>query len=110
MDEFASIKPPQVVSEILQATEALDFRMGSEPRTGALLRALAASKPGGQLLELGTGTGLATAWLLSGMDAQSTLVSVDTDPAAQAIAQKHLGEGRRLTLLNEAGGVFLRCR
>ena len=56
--------------------------MASEPKTGALLAALAASKPGGRLLELGTGTGLGTAWLLSGMDADSHLDTVDTDPSS----------------------------
>jgi predicted O-methyltransferase YrrM len=40
--------------------------MPSEPRTGAFLRELCAGKPGGNLLELGTGTGLATAWMLDG--------------------------------------------
>jgi len=34
--------------------------MASEPLVGALLRTLAASKSGGRLLELGTGTGIAT--------------------------------------------------
>jgi predicted O-methyltransferase YrrM len=53
--------------------------MASEPLVGALLRSLAASKPGGRFLELGTGTGVATAWLLDGMDDRATLVSVDND-------------------------------
>jgi len=42
-------------------SEELGFTMGSEPRTGALLRTLAASKPGGRFLELGTGTGVGRA-------------------------------------------------
>ncbi len=84
------------------------LRMASEDRTGALLRMLAASKPSGRLLELGTGTGVATAWLLEGMDAASTLVSVDTDPAAQAIARQHLGADGRLTLIIGDGAAFLR--
>jgi predicted O-methyltransferase YrrM len=33
-----------------------------------MLRMLAASKPGGRFLELGTGTGIATAWLLKKID------------------------------------------
>ena len=47
--------------------------MPSDPLTCTLLRTLAASKPGGQFLELGSGTGLSTAWLLDGMDARATL-------------------------------------
>jgi len=38
--------------------------MPSDVMVGALLRLLAAAKPGGRMLELGTGTGLATAWVL----------------------------------------------
>jgi predicted O-methyltransferase YrrM len=81
--------------------------MASEPRTGALLRALAASKPGGRMLELGTGTGLATAWLLDGMDAGSSLVSVDTDEQVQQVARETLGHDRRLALVTADACGFL---
>jgi predicted O-methyltransferase YrrM len=82
--------------------------MASEPLVGALLRALAASKPGGNFLELGTGTGIATAWLLDGMDAKSTLTSVDSDGAVQQIARESLGRDKRLTLVTSDGLEFLR--
>lgn len=78
--------------------------MTSEPRTGSFLRTLAALKPGGRLLELGTGTGLGTAWHLDGMDATSTLDSVDRDPAVQAIARRHLGGDARITFHSEDAG------
>src|SRR5262245_29889350 len=58
---------PTAIEAIRQETEKLGFTMASEPKTGSLLRAMAAAKPGGRLLELGTGTGIGTAWLLSGM-------------------------------------------
>jgi predicted O-methyltransferase YrrM len=89
-------------------TAELNFGMASEPRTGALLQVLAASKPSGRLLELGTGTGIATAWLLAGMDAASTLISVDIDPAVQAIAREAFCHDPRLTLVLEDGAAFLR--
>lgn len=81
--------------------------MASEPLVGALLRTLAASKPGGKFLELGTGTGIATAWLLDGMDAESTLISVDNDGAVQQIARESLGKDERLTLMTSGGLEFL---
>lgn len=100
--------PPAALSTIESRTAELGFNMASEPRTGALLQVLAASKPNSRLLELGTGTGLATAWLLSGMDAASTLISVDTDPTVQAVARQALGDDPRLTLVLEDGAAFLR--
>ena len=81
--------------------------MASEPRTGSLLRTLAASKPGGRFLELGTGTGIGTAWLLAGMDSGSCLDSVDTDGTAQEIARHHLGHDTRVTFHIADGAVFL---
>lgn len=85
----------------------MGFSMASEPLTGSLLRALAASKPGGRFLELGTGTGVGTSWLLAGMDAQSHLDTVDTDPAAQAIARQHLGVDSRVSFHLTDGAEFL---
>ena len=81
--------------------------MASEPRTGALLAALAASKPGGRLLELGTGTGLGTAWLLSGMDTDARLDTVDTDREVVAVARRHLGSDPRVTFHVMDGADFI---
>jgi predicted O-methyltransferase YrrM len=99
-------EPPQLTTLLEQAV-ALNFTMASEPRTGALLRVLAASKPAGRLLELGTGVGVGAAWLLSGMDAASTLVSVDTNFSFQSAAQRILGGDTRLSLVLEDAVDFL---
>jgi predicted O-methyltransferase YrrM len=108
MDDLSYIVRPPSINAILDRTEALDFKMASEPRTCALLRTLAASKPNGRILELGTGTGVATAWILSGMDLRSTLVSVDTDPRAQGVARGLLGADKRVSFILEDGAEFLR--
>ncbi|MGB7264056.1 MAG: class I SAM-dependent methyltransferase [Terracidiphilus sp.] len=107
MDELQYIQEPAAMAEILAETAKLDFTMASEPKTGALLRVLAASKPGGRLLELGTGTGVGTAWLLSGMDAASTLVSVDTNFSFQSAARRILGNDSRLSLVLEDAVDYL---
>jgi predicted O-methyltransferase YrrM len=100
--------PPQL--QTLNArTEALNFNMASEQHTGALLQVLAASKPGGNLLELGTGTGIGTSWLLSGMDEIAALTSVETDEHLQSVAREVLGSDPRLNLILEDGGGFI-CR
>ena len=108
MNDLVIANLPAAVPAILRDTEALGFRMASEPQTGSLLRCLAASKPGGRLLELGTGTGLGTAWLLDGMDASSQLETVDNDDAAQAVARKHLSADRRVRFHLVDGEEFLR--
>jgi predicted O-methyltransferase YrrM len=107
MDEFTHLNPPAALTAILERTEALAFPMPSEPRTGGMLRVLAASKPGGRLLELGTGTGLSTAWLLDGMDRNARLTSVDIDPTSQSVAREILGGDARLEIVTADAAVFL---
>ena len=102
------VQRPAALADIEARTRAMGFGMASEPRTGALLRALAASKPGGRLLELGTGTGVATAWILSGMDDHAALTSVDVDSTHQEVSREFLGSDSRLTLVLDDGLQFLR--
>jgi predicted O-methyltransferase YrrM len=99
--------PPAVVAAIRADGEILGFGMASEPRTGALLRTLAAAKPGGRLLELGTGTGIGTAWILDGMDRGSTLVTVDEDEACVNVARKHLAHDPRVRFVVGDGARVL---
>lgn len=103
----ATIRTPAPYARILGRSQHVNFSMNSDVLTGSLLRALARSKPGGSFLELGTGCGLGTSWLLDGMDADSRLVSVDIDPEVQRIAQEELGHDERLRLVRRDGGEFL---
>lgn len=90
---------PPGFTEIQRASQAMGFSMPSDLQTGALLQTLVATKQNAHVLEIGTGTGLATAWLLAGMDAGSTLVSVDNEPTYQAVAERILGSDSRLQLI-----------
>ena len=108
MEDLKYLRAPTQLAEIKEKTTELQFAMASEPLVGGLLRVLAASKPGGRLLELGTGTGIATAWLLEGMDAHSTLTSVDNERAVQRAASDVLGADGRLTLITCGGLEYLR--
>ncbi len=98
---------PTAYYNIVEATAASGFTMASDVLTCSLLRTLAASKPGGRFLELGTGTGLSTAWILDGMDDASSLVSVDNNAAFQQVASKFLGGDNRLTLVCSDGGEWV---
>jgi predicted O-methyltransferase YrrM len=103
-----SLAPPPTVAAIHADTTAIGFNMASTDATGRMLRTLAAGKPGGRMLELGTGTGLATAWLLDGMDAAATLDTVDINPACVAVARKNLANDSRVRFHIESGSTFLK--
>ena len=107
MDDLSYIRRPAALARILERTTDIGFDMASEDRTGALLRTLAASKPHGRFLELGTGTGVSAAWILDGMDSTSKLISIDVNATFQQVARETLGSDPRLTLVTEDAVDFL---
>jgi predicted O-methyltransferase YrrM len=107
VSDINTLDGPHPLEAILAETERLGFGMASEPRTGRLLRTLAQTKPGGLLLELGTGTGVASAWLLDGLDADARLITVEHDGALASVAQTHLGGDPRVTFCVEDASAFL---
>ena len=107
MDTLSDKEIPDAARTIYAESKTLDFSMISEPLTGTLLRLLAATKPSARFLELGTGTGAASAWLLDGMYGASTLLSVDHDERLQSVARRHLGHDRRVTFVTADAESFL---
>jgi len=99
MNEEIRQSIPLMYSSIDEETKASGFTMASDVLTCSLLRTLAASKPKGKFLELGTGTGLSTSWILDGMDNDSTLISIDNEQKFIGIAERSLGKDQRLALL-----------
>ncbi|MEM8510571.1 MAG: SAM-dependent methyltransferase, partial [Bacteroidota bacterium] len=73
MEEHNVSSVPMLYDAILKQSEEIGFEMSSDKAVGALLKVLVASKPGGNFLELGTGTGLALTWIAEGMDDKATL-------------------------------------
>src|SRR5258707_4406425 len=102
-----TFQPPTIVQKIEEATHAIGFTMCSDLLTGSLLRTLAATKPGGEILELGTGTGLASAWLLDGMNAAARLTTVDRNQQRAAIARQFLEQDARITFVTMEGNSFI---
>ena len=87
MDDNSEIQAPEPYQAILARSRAVQFQMNSDLRTGSLLRTLA------------------------GMDARSSLVSVENDPVVLAIARDEIGADPRLRLMEADGGDFLAsCR
>jgi len=85
---------PMQYENIAEATRAIDFNMASDMQTGSLLKTLAASKPSGRILELGTGTGLATSWIIDGMDRESRLITIENNELLIDIARRALNDTR----------------
>ena len=98
---------PTTYLAIDEATKMSGFTMASDVLTCSLLRTLAASKPNGKFLELGTGTGLSTAWILDGMDENSILVSIDNEGQFLEIAERFLGKDNRLSLVETDGADWV---
>ena len=66
MDDRRIPGVPSALPAIEAETLKIGFGMAGERPVGSLLRTLALSKGKGRFLELGTGTGLSTAWILDG--------------------------------------------
>lgn len=87
-------KIPARYDGIKEAGLEIKFNMASDLYTGSLLKTLAASKTCGQFLELGTGTGLATTWIVEGMDGQSSLLTIDNNSLLIDVAKKYISDSR----------------
>ena len=63
-----------------------------DPATGAVLRMLAAASSAKAVVELGTGAGVSSLWLLGGMRPDGVLTSVDAESEHQRLAKASLAE------------------
>src|SRR5260370_21761265 len=91
--------PPRALEAIMARTREIGFQSWCWPPVGGLLRVMASLKPGCRPLEVGTGTGVGTCWLLDGMDTTPRLLTCGSNTLTQAIARCHLPMDARLTLL-----------
>ena len=107
MDDKTDPRVPAALPAIEEETRKLGFGMAGERAVGSLLRTLARSKGKGRFLELGTGTGLSTAWILDGMMTDSTLITLDNDRSLLDVAERYLGHDPRLTILCDDGDRFV---
>ncbi|WP_024480808.1 O-methyltransferase [Cellulophaga baltica] len=99
---------PKIHARIEAKSKEIDFSMPSDLHIGSLLQTLIASKANSRFLELGTGIGLSLSWMIEGMDANSSLISVDNDPELIQIATEFFGEDKRVSLICEDGSVWLK--
>ncbi|WP_084960316.1 O-methyltransferase [Thermoactinospora rubra] len=108
---------PGLVRHAADRAAAAGFPHSCDPAVGRLLAVLAARvPPGGRILEIGTGAGVGTAWLASGLlpRRDATVTTIEADPGLAALAAGAgwpgfvgLRAGDALALLPTLGGFDL---
>ncbi|MCB7136508.1 O-methyltransferase [Cellulosimicrobium marinum] len=83
------------------------------PGAGAVLRVLAASLGARAVVEIGTGTGVASLWLLRGMPADGVLTTIDVEvehqrAAKEAFAEEGVAPARTRAIPGRAADVLPR--
>ena len=94
--QFSNLPP--AYKSILNDTKALNFSMSSGLEIGSLLKTLVSSKSSGNILEIGTGTGLALCWMIEGLERKGKIISIDNDANVLSIAKKHFAKDTRIDL------------
>lgn len=90
---------PAAVTEAERLAAEAGFTQSCIPEVGRLLRAAVASKPAGVIAESGTGCGVGTAWLHSGLGADARLVTVEREPSLAASAAARFAGDARVEVL-----------
>lgn len=103
-----NIKVPEFYAQINEGSKKIEFSMPSDLKTGALLRTLAASKPAGRFLDIGTGTGLSLSWLAEGANANSTIISIDNSSTYQQVAREVFDTDARISIICIDGMEWIR--
>jgi predicted O-methyltransferase YrrM len=101
------ITTPFNYAAIQEASARIHFSMPSDLQTGCLIRTLAASRPGGDFLELGTGTGLSLSWIVEGMDKNSSVISIDNNGIFADIARGFFQEDDRILVVCTDGEEWI---
>ena len=108
MNDLNILDKPLIHSRIEAKSKEIGFSMPSDLYIGTLLKTLITSKPGANILELGTGIGLSLSWMIDGMDSESSLISVDNDPALIEIAGSYFSEDKRVKLVCQDGSSWIK--
>lgn len=107
--DMVADEPPAIVSARAHAAEVGCPAIA--PAVGSTLAALASAVNARAVVEIGTGAGVSTLWLLRGMRPDGVLTSVDTDGEHQRVARLALSEAEiptaRARLINGSASDVL---
>jgi len=92
--------PPPLAVKAQALADRARWGLSSEPWSGALLRTLVATKPGGNILEVGSGVGVGAAWLLDGMDPTARLTTIELFPGLAKACRDILSADPRAEVVN----------
>lgn len=91
---------PDLVHRAEALATAMRFERSSIREVGRLLGVLAASRPAGRLAEIGTGTGVGAAWVVSSMGPEASFVTVEADHERAAACERLFAERPRVRVLH----------
>ena len=90
---------PEIVSRAFDVSRRAGYASFCRNETGRLLAALAATRSG-TLAEFGTGCGVGTAWLRSGVRAHARILSAELDPRLAGAAQEIFEDDKQVEVLS----------
>ena len=90
---------PPLVEKALALTERLGFERSCSPEVGRLLHVLAASCGRERVAEIGTGTGVGAAWMVSALSPETPFFTAELDPKRAAAAQELFGADQNVHVL-----------
>ncbi len=91
---------PPLVAAARRLAAASGFEASSIDEVGRLLHVLAGHVPGDRVAEVGTGYGVGTAWLASGLAPDARLWTIEVDGERAAAARELLADDPRVSVLD----------
>lgn len=99
---------PKEYESILKKSRSLNFSMHSDEELGSFIRLLTLSKKEGNILELGTGTGMSLSWILDGLDPNGKVTSIENDPDCLDVARSFFAKDHRVSFVQEDAKTWIK--
>jgi predicted O-methyltransferase YrrM len=87
VDYHSVVNIPSLVKRALHLAEQMNYTCSCSAEAGRLLQLLASQQQGGVIGEIGTGCGVAAAWIVSSLSSGTSFFTVEEDVARAASAR-----------------------